>query len=124
MMKSAGISKLDKQPTADRVRKAFEDAMGSMYGFAAAKSDSTDDRIRQFCNLRSERHKNAVLMGLDDFISGNDYQFIIDILGKRPPRERRLIIKRVCFLAFMPLLLVHIDGDLSETKDIQVQNCA
>jgi hypothetical protein len=112
-MNSAGISKQEKQPTADRVRKAFEDAMGSMYGFAAEKSDVTDDRIRQFCNLRSERAKNAVLMGLDDFMSGNNYQFIVDILGKRPTRERRLIIKRVCFLAFMPLLLVHIDAHLS-----------
>jgi hypothetical protein len=112
-MKSAGLLKLDKQPTADRVRKAFEDAMGSMYGFSPKKSDATDDRIRQFCNLRSKGTKNAVLMGLDDSICGNDYQFIVDIVGKRLASEHRVVIKRVCFLACMPLLLVRINAYLS-----------
>jgi hypothetical protein len=58
------------------VRSAFEDLVS---GFAV--SSSQDGQVSEFCKIRITRYTQAYICGLDGFIKGNDYAFLLDSLA-------------------------------------------
>lgn len=88
------------QPTAKLVAANFQKLLSKMSGVDV--TGPRDEQVSQYCQIRSERYKRTITGGLDGFIKGNDYSFLIDCLACTSSRKRRKIIKQVlqlsCFL--------------------------
>jgi hypothetical protein len=86
--------------SAQKVRTCFEYTMQQFQGFKADANTSADEKLKQYCELRGKRNKDAVTGGLDAFISGDDYSFIVDVIKQLSSKRRRRVIKSI-LLAFV-----------------------
>jgi hypothetical protein len=82
-----------ERPTSASIRTASEWAMKQFSGFDPDKD--RDEQITQYVSIESDRCKTAVTGGLREFIKGNDYTFMADILRTLPVRKRRKVIQNI-----------------------------
>jgi hypothetical protein len=88
------LADVREQPTQEKVRQALEEMLQEKFsGFDA--SGGLEDQILQYYQIKSERYKKSVIGGLSNFIKGNDYTFIIDVLKPLSKKQRRRVLKKV-----------------------------
>lgn len=100
-----------EQPTAKAIAATWQELMSNFRGFDV--NGDVDDQIQQYCKIRSDRYKRAVVGGLKPFIKGNDYAFFEDVLETLGPKKRRRVIKHI--------LLRFNKDSLAVLNDNQVQ---
>ena len=79
-----------RRPIAAKIRAAVERSLSDLYGLSGP-----DKALKQYCDIKSDRLKASVVRGLDTFIRGGNYAFLIDVMRSTSAQARRAMIKKL-----------------------------